>query len=29
MKKIDYTLLDGQTYQLEFKSGYGHSVGID
>lgn len=29
MKKIDYTLLDGQTYQLEFKGGYGHSVGID
>lgn len=29
MQKIDYTLLDGQTYQLEFKGGYGHSVGID
>ena len=29
MKKIDYTLLEGQTYQLEFKGGYGHSVGID
>ena len=29
MKQIDYTLLDGQTYKLEFKGGYGHSVGID
>ena len=29
MQKIDYTLLDEQTYQLEFKGGYGHSVGID
>lgn len=29
MKQIDYTLLDGQTYKLEFRGGYGHSVGID
>lgn len=29
MQKIDYTLLDGQTYKLEFRGGYGHSVGID